>query len=103
MSNSAGNLSRPFSAPWVRLASQKPPLRPLAADPILFPSISTTDRPGLASLASSAVHSPLNPPPITARSQASSPRTGGRAAGRSAWSSQNGAGLAARTRRVSSR
>src|SRR5689334_23793473 len=100
--NSSPNRSRPLAAPWVRLASQKPPLRPLAAQPILLPSMSTTDRPGLASLASSAAHRPPKPPPTTARSQATSPRSDSRTAGASRLSSQNDAGLAAMTRRVSS-
>ena len=96
VANSAGNRSRPLAAPWVRLASQNPPLRPLAAQPTRLPSITSTDRPGLASLASRAAHSPVNPPPITARSQARSPRSGSRAAGASGWSSQNGFGLGRR-------
>src|SRR5580704_11485611 len=100
--NSAGYRFRPLAAPWVRLASQKPPLRPLAAQPMRWPSMSTTDRPGLASLASKAAHSPPKPPPITARSQARSPRSGSRAAGASGRSSQYGVGSAAMTSRVSS-
>src|SRR6201996_617665 len=102
VSNSAANRSRPLSAPWVRLASQNPPLRPLADQPTRSPSTSSTDRPGLASLASNAVHNPVNPPPATSRSQAASPRSGSRAGGASGWSSQNGRGSAVMTSRVSS-
>ncbi len=47
------------ASPCVRLAAQKPPLRPLAAQPIRSPSSRTTSRPGSRSLASSAVHSPV--------------------------------------------
>ena len=37
----------------------KPPLRPLAAEPMLLPSTSTTSRVGSRSLAMTAVHSPV--------------------------------------------
>ena len=69
VSISLGQRDFPFSAPCVRLASTKPPLRPDAAQPIRFASIRTMVRSGLRSAACSAVHSPVYPPPMTSRSQ----------------------------------
>ena len=59
VSNSSANRSRPLASPWVRLVAQKPPLRPDAAQPTVAASTSTTSRSGSASLAWSAVHSPV--------------------------------------------
>ena len=63
-------------------ASQKPPLRPLAAQPRRDPRAATTSRPGSRSLAISAVHRPVKPPPTTARSASVSPYERGRRLGR---------------------
>ena len=49
----------------------KPPLRPLAALPHSWASISTTSRDGSRSLAMIAVQRPVYPPPTTHRSQLS--------------------------------
>ena len=80
--------------PWVRLAEQKPPLRPDAAQPTVRASSSTTSRDGSRSLASSAVHRPVNPPPTTASSVVTCSASAGRGSGASGWSSQNGVGAA---------
>ena len=45
---------------------------------------------GASSMACSAVHSPVNPPPTMTRSASSWPRSAGSGAGRSVVSSQNG-------------
>ncbi len=92
--SSPGQREMPLLRPWVREAAQNPPLRPEAAQPTSCPSISTTSRPGSRSLARSAVHSPLYPPPTTSRSQRSSPVRAGRGAGFSGSSSQNDTGFA---------
>jgi hypothetical protein len=92
--DSPGNRARPLATPWVRLAAQNPPLRPVAAEATRPASSSTTSRPGSRSLASKAVQSPENPPPTTARSVPVETRNPGRAAGRSGRSSQNGTGAA---------
>ena len=59
VSSSVGNRASPFFSPWVRLASTKPPLRPLAGQPTRSPSTSTTRLLGSRSFASSAVQSPV--------------------------------------------
>ena len=56
---SSGQRDIPFSRPCVRLASQNPPLRPDAAQPIVFASTSTTRAPGLRFFASTAAHRPV--------------------------------------------
>ena len=85
---SASNLSIPLASPWVRLAEQKPPLRPDAAQPTRRASSSTISADGSRSFASSAVHRPVNPPPITASRGAVPPVSRGAAGGASARSSQ---------------
>ena len=91
-----GKRRSPFSRPWVRLAAQKPPLRPDAAQPMRSPSSSTTSRSGSRSLARIAVHRPEKPPPTMASSvDASAPRAA-RAGGRDEESSQNEVGRASR-------
>ncbi len=80
--------------PCVRLAEQKPPLRPEAAQPTVCASTRTTSRSGYRSRASSAVHRPVNPPPMTARSAVTSPASAGSGSGASGWSSQNERGTA---------
>ena len=80
--------------PCVRLAEQKPPLRPDAAQPTLRASSSTTSRDGSRSFASSAVHRPVKPPPTTASSVVMCSASAGRVSGASGWSSQNGVGAA---------
>ena len=78
--------------PWVRLAEQKPPLRPDAALPTVRASSSTTSLDGSRSLASRAVHRPVNPPPTIARSAVRWAASAGSVSGASGWSSQNGVG-----------
>ncbi len=68
----------------------KPPLRPLAAPPTSPLSINTTSRDGSRSLAITAVHSPVYPPPTMHRSQCSSRTSVGFDSGISALSSQYG-------------
>jgi hypothetical protein len=75
-SNSSGQRFRPLAAPWVRLASQNPPLRPDAAQPICWPSSRTTRAAGLRRLARTAVQSPAYPPPTTVRSAVAWPTSG---------------------------
>ena len=65
-----------------------PPLRPLAADPTSAPSMSTTSRDGSRSLAITAVHSPVYPPPTMHRSQFSVRTSVGLESGSSASSNQ---------------
>jgi len=65
----------------VRAKALRRAARTPAAQPTRRPSTSTTDRSGSDSLASRAVHKPVNPPPITTRSAAASPRNGARAGG----------------------
>ena len=99
---SSGKRDSPLSSPCVRLAAQNPPLRPLAAQPMLLASSSRTSRPGSRSFAVSAAHSPVKPPPTTTRSARTSPASGAAGSGRRGESSQNGVGAAsasaARTR-----
>ena len=57
-SSSSGHRESPLPKPWVRLASQKPPLRPLAACPHVAASNRSTSRSASRCLASSAVQSP---------------------------------------------
>ncbi len=59
VTSSSGQRRSPFASPWVRLASTKPPLRPDAAQPIVFASSRVTRRPGSRSFARIAVHSPV--------------------------------------------
>ena len=66
----------------MRLAEQKPPLRPDAAQPAVRASSSTTSSDGSRSRASSAVHNPVNPPPTTARSAVTRPVSAGSGLGR---------------------
>ena len=47
-SYSSGQRARPLASPWVRLASQKPPLRPVACSAIRSASSSSTRVPGVA-------------------------------------------------------
>ena len=71
-SYSSGQRVRPLASPWVRLASQKPPLRPVACSAIRSRlDAAAPSRPGSRSLARTAVHSPVKPPPTTTRSGAS--------------------------------
>ena len=63
-----GPAASPLSRPWVRLASQNPPLRPDAAHPTVRASTMTTRASGSRRLASSAVHRPVYPPPTITRS-----------------------------------
>jgi len=91
---SAGNRSSPLPSPCVRLADQKPPLRPDAAQPTVRASSSTTSSDGSRSVASSAVHSPVNPPPTIARSAVTFPASAGSGSGASGWSSQYTRGAA---------
>ena len=56
---SSGQRLRPLSRPWVRLASQNPPLRPDAAQPTVRASTRTMRASGSRRRASSAVHSPV--------------------------------------------
>ena len=58
VSISSGQRLRPLSRPWVRLASQKPPLRPDAAHPTVRASTTTMRASGSRRRASSAVHKP---------------------------------------------
>ena len=85
---SASNLAIPLAIPCVRLAEQKPPLRPDAAQPTRRASSSTISADGSRSTAISAVHRPVNPPPITASRAPVPPVSRGVAGGASARSSQ---------------
>lgn len=85
---SSGQRASPLGRPWVREAAQNPPLRPEAAQPTSRPSTRTTSRAGSRSLAISAVHSPLYPPPTTSRSQVSAPVSAGSGPGLPGSSSQ---------------
>ena len=96
---SAAKSSAPCAKPWVNEAMQMPPLRPVAWPATAPASSTTTSAPGSSSLASSAVHRPVKPAPMTARSQVSAPVSAGRGAGAAAPSSQNGAGRAPRKAR----
>src|SRR5450755_2506231 len=91
---SAGKRDRPLPMPWVRLAEQKPPFRPDAAQPVVSASRSTISAEGSRSRASSAVHSPENPPPTTARSAVSVPVSAGAGSGAPGWLVQNDCGSA---------
>ena len=82
---SSGHRDSPFSSPWVSEASANPPFRPLAPQPQRSPSSSTTSSPGAAY---SAAHSPVKPPPTIARSQRTSPSSGGSGSGAAGESSQ---------------
>ncbi len=69
----------PFARPWVRLAAQKPPFRPLAPKPTVSASRTTTRSCGSESVSAIAVHRPVNPAPITTTSARPSEASGGRA------------------------
>jgi hypothetical protein len=62
--------------------------------PTVRASSRTTSLDGSRSLASRAVHRPVNPPPTTARSVVTWPASAGSGSGASGWSSQNGVGEA---------
>src|ERR1019366_9506042 len=61
---------------------------PVAPEATVRASSSTTSEDGSRSLASSAVHSPVNPPPITARLAAARPASGEAGPGAPGWSGQ---------------
>jgi hypothetical protein len=69
----------PFASPWVRLAAQKPPLRPLAPKPTDSASRTTTRSEGSESVRAIAVHKPVKPAPITTTSARPPEASGGRA------------------------
>ena len=81
-SSSCANRAAPLSSPWVKEASTKPPLRPLAPQPAVSASSSTTSRSGRSRLACTAAHRPVKPPPTIARSASTVPSSGGASAGR---------------------
>ena len=70
-----GQRLRPLAAPWVRLASQNPPLRPDAAQPICWPSSRTPGRPGCGAWPHRGPE-PGVPPPTTVRSAVAWPTSG---------------------------
>ena len=82
-SSSSGKWRIPLARPWVRLASQKPPLRPLAPKATVSASSTATRSAGSVSVSAIAVHSPVNPPPTiaTSTSSASPASSGGSIAG----------------------
>src|SRR5215213_9771439 len=94
-SSSRGKRLAPLTRPCVSEGSVKPPLRPLAPQPAVSASSSTTSRSGRSRLASTAAHRPVKPPPTIARSASSAASSGGAGAGRGR-SSQNGTGDASR-------
>ena len=74
----------PFASPWVRLASQNPPLRPLAPNATVSASRTATRSDGSVSVSAIAVHRPVNPPPMIATSTSQAlarPSSGGSAGG----------------------
>ena len=77
-----GAVAKAMEADWSLMGSGTTPWE------IRLASINTMSRSGSRSLACSAAHSPVNPPPTIARSHDSSACKEGRASGRSAWSSQ---------------
>ena len=87
----ARSARRRSGSPWVSEASTNPPLRPLAPQPAVSASRTTTSRSGCSRLASSAAHKPVKPPPTIARSASAGPSRGAASAGRGR-SSQNGVG-----------
>ena len=72
----AGVVALPLARPWVRLASQNPPFRPLA-EPDERCSSRTIRSDESVSARRIAVHSPVNPPPTMTTSARASPRSGG--------------------------
>ena len=84
-STSSGKWRSPLARPWTRLASQNPPLRPLAPNPTTAASRTTMRRPGSVSASRIAVHRPVNPAPTMATSARAGPRSGGR--GSDGWRS----------------
>lgn len=83
-----------YQVPWVRLAEQNPPLRPEAAQPAVPASSSATSADGSRCRASSAVHSPENPPPTTTRSARCAPASAAAGSGAPGWLVQNERGSA---------
>ena len=80
--SSSGKCLIPFARPWVRLASQKPPFRPLAPNATVSASSTTTRRDGSVSVRAIAVHRPVNPAPMIATSASTrSPAFSGGSAG----------------------
>ena len=77
-SSSSGKWRSPLPSPWVSDAAQNPPLRPLAPQPTCSASSTATRREGSASSSAIAVHSPVNPPPMTATSTRVWPTAAGR-------------------------
>ncbi len=70
-SSSSGKWRIPLARPWVRLASQNPPFRPLAPKATVSASRTATRSVGSVSVSATAVHSPVNPPPTMATSTSS--------------------------------
>ena len=62
----------PLARPWVRLASQKPPFRPLAPKATVSASRTATRSDGSVSVSAIAVQSPVNPAPTIATSTVTS-------------------------------
>ena len=60
-SSSSGKWRIPFARPWVRLASQKPPFRPLAPKATVSASRTAMRSAGSVSVSAIAVQSPVNP------------------------------------------
>ncbi len=80
----------PLASPWVRLASQKPPLRPLAPNATVCGLEDHDPQAGSVSVRASAVHSPVNPAPTIATSTSSrSPGSSGGSAVPSGAGSRN--------------
>ena len=75
---SSAKRARPFSIPCVSEPCAKPPLRPLAPNPTVSASRTTTSRPGSSALACRAAQSPVKPPPTMQRSVSPAPASGGR-------------------------
>ncbi len=95
--SSSAYRSSPLPSPCVRLAAQKPPLRPVAPSAMRSPSSNTIDLSGFSSAACRAAHNPVNPPPTITRSADVEPECRGLGVGRSGRSSQKGCGAAPRT------
>ena len=65
---SSGKWRIPLARPWVSDAWQNPPFRPLAPNPTVSCSRTTTRSDGSVSVRAIAVHSPVNPAPTIATS-----------------------------------
>ena len=88
---SPGNRDRPLPTPWVRLAEQKPPFRPDAAQPVVSASTRTTSADGSRSARAARSRARKSPRPRPRGRRSADRSARARAPGRRAGSSRTAA------------